>query len=166
VNALACKRSSYMSNVITMCRRRGALAAAALATVGCYVYVPARDANSLVGRRASITLTDSGSVVLERRVGTGVVNLEGTYLGDSAGTHLLAVEVTRSRDGAESDWTGEHVGVPRVLVTSLEERKFSVARTAFAGALGTAGVVAITLALRGIADGGQQGPAPIGHPGQ
>jgi hypothetical protein len=147
-------------------RRRGALAAVVFATVGCYAYMPARDATSLVGRRASIALTDSGSVVLGARIGQGVVNLEGIYLGDSAGAHLLAVAVSRTRNGAESDWKGEHVGVPRALVASLDEREFSASRSAFAGALGTVGVVAMTFALRGRGEGGQGGPVPTGRPGQ
>lgn len=135
-------------------------------TLGCYSYYPARDTSALTGRRASIALTDSGSVVLAPRVGSGVIALEGNYLGDSAGTHLLAMTLTRQRNGQEADWKGEHVAVPRALVASLEERTFSTSRSLFAGALGVVGAVALTLALRGKGDSSPGGPPPGKLPGQ
>ncbi len=144
--------------------RRSALALAALpavlGTLGCYAYLPVRDESALTGRRASLLLTDSGSVVLGSRIGAGMVALEGVYLGDSASSHLLAVSQSRQRDGQEIEWRGEHVAVPRVLVASLQERSFSASQTALAGALATIGLVAITAALRGKGDGGGGGPGP------
>lgn len=128
-----------------------------LGTIGCYAYLPARDANALVGRRASLELTDSGSVVLGSRIGQGITGIEGSYLGDSSGSFLLAVAVTRQRNGAESDWKGEHVGVPRSLVSSIAERELSTSRSIFAGALATVGIIALTTALRGRSEGGQGG---------
>ncbi len=135
-------------------------------TLGCYSYYPARDLNGLIGRRASIALTDSGSVVLAPRVGSGVIVVEGDYLGDSAGTHLLAMTLTRQRNGQEADWKREHVAVPHALVASLEERAFSTSRSLFAGALGVAGAVALTLALRGKGESSTGGPPPGKVPGQ
>jgi hypothetical protein len=150
--------------------RRYALVLATLpgvfGTLGCYAYLPARDANALVGRRLSISLTDSGSVVLASRVGASVVGMEGTYMGDSAGSHLMSVLLTRQRSGAESDWKGEHVSIPRALVVSVEEREFSPSRTAFAGVLAAAGAFAATVAFRGKGEGGQGAPVPGSRPGQ
>ena len=139
---------------------------ALVGTVGCYSYYPARDVTALTGRRASISLTDSGSVVLAPRVGSGVIVVEGDYLGDSAGTHLLAMTLTRQRNGQEADWKGEHVAVPHALVASLDERAFSSSRSLFAGALGVVGVVALTIALRGKGESSTGNPPPGKLPGQ
>jgi hypothetical protein len=139
---------------------------AAFGTLGCYAYLPARDPGLLVGRQASVALTDSGSVVLASRVGPGVVDLEGTYVGDSSGTHLLAVWSTRQRSGAQTDWRGEHVAIARPLVASIEEREFSKSRTAFASMLAAAGAIAATVAFRGKGEGGQGGSVSGTRPGQ
>ncbi|MEP6679590.1 MAG: hypothetical protein ABJB78_09845 [Betaproteobacteria bacterium] len=139
---------------------------ALVGTLGCYSYTPARDVTSLTGRRASIALTDSGSVVLAPRIGAGVIALEGDYLGDSAGMHLLAMTLTRQRDGQEADWKGEHVAVSHALVASLDERAFSASRSLLAGALGVAGAIALTLALRGKGESSMGGPPPGKLPGQ
>lgn len=145
--------------------RSFALLGAAL-SAGCYEYVSTPPTASLVGRRVQLSLTDSGTVALARQVGPSVEAVEGELLADSAGTYVVGVAVTRARSGAETDWRGERVTVAHSLVSSFAERKFSTSRTTFAGALMTAGVVAITTALRGGGDssGGLPGPGKV--PGQ
>jgi hypothetical protein len=137
---------------------------AAAATVGCYAYYPARDPGSLQGHRASLALTDSGSVVLAPKIGASIVALEGRYAGDSAGAYLIDLAITRQRNGVEADWKGERIVVPRVLVASLEQRDFSAPRSALAGALAAVGLVAITAAIRGKGDNGTLGSGTGGKP--
>jgi hypothetical protein len=148
--------------------RRTALVLAALpttvGTAGCYAYYPARDAGSLQGHRASVSLTDSGSVVLAPRIGASVVALEGRYAGDSAGAYLIDLAVTRQRSGVEADWRGERIVVPRALVASLEQREFSAPRSVLMGALTAVGLVAITAAIRGKGDNGTLGTGTGGKP--
>jgi hypothetical protein len=122
---------------------------AALGTTSCYSYYPARDPALLVGGRASLALTDSGSVVLASKVGPGVIALDGTFAGDSGGNYLLYMAVARQRNGTETDWKGERVLVPRALVASLDQREFSASRSIFAAMLAAAGLIGITAALRG-----------------
>lgn len=124
----------------------------------CYEYRPATSPADLQGRRVQLVLTDSGAVVLSSRIGPAVDAVEGTYLGDSAGSHLLALSLTRTRSGQEADWHGERVVVARPLVASFLERRFSPSRTALAGGLATAGIVGITVGLRGRGEGGGGGP--------
>ena len=133
--------------------------------VACYEYVPASVPASLVGQRVQLSLTDSGTVAMAGQVGPSIEAIEGALVGDSAGTYLVSVATTRARNGVESDWTGERVRVAHALVAGLSERRFSRSRSTFAGALMTAGVTAITVALRG--GGGATGggvPTP-GTPG-
>jgi len=136
----------------------------ALLLGACYEYLPARDSATLIGRRVQLSLTDSGTVALARQTGPSVEAIEGDLVADSADTYIVRVAVTRTRSGAETDWRGERVSVPHVLVSSFAERRLSRSRSTFAGALMTAGIVAATVGLRG--DGGSTGggvPTP-GHP--
>lgn len=145
--------------------RRGAAVLVTLGNVACYSYLPPRNMAELPGNRASLALTDSGSVVLAPRIGQGITAIEGMFLGDSAGQYLIAMLVTRQRNGAEADWQGEHVVVAHSLVTSVEIRAFSAPRSLFAGALATIGVAALTTALRGKGDNGSLGSGTGGKPG-
>jgi hypothetical protein len=132
----------------------------------CYEYVPARSATSLLGQRVQLSLTDSGSVVMASRVGPSVDAIEGNLLADSAGAYVLGVTLTRARSGGETDWREERVAVPHPLVASLAQRRLSRSRSTFAGALMSAGLVAVTVGLRG--SGNSSGGVPTGGktPGQ
>jgi hypothetical protein len=121
----------------------------ALSGLGCYEYLPARNSASLQGQRVQFSLTDSGAVVLAPKVGPSVEAIEGELLADTAGTYVVAVALTRGRGGTEIDWRGERVAVAHGLVSSVAQRRFSPTRSAFAGALMTAGIVAVTVGLRG-----------------
>lgn len=144
---------------MSLASRPLALACAAL-LAGCYEYIPSASPASLVRQRVQLVLTDSGAVALAGRIGPSVESLEGTLLGDSAGTYLVSMLMTRARNGAESDWRGERIGVPHALVASFQERRFSPSRTALAGGIAAVGVVGITAGLRGAGMGGQGGPGP------
>ena len=133
---------------------------------GCYEYLPARGMHSLVGRSASLQLTDSGSVVLTQRIGARVDAVNGTFLGDSSSAYLMSVQSTHTRDMGDTGWKGERVAIPSLLVTSVQERQFSASRSMFAGALAMGGLVAATLALRGKGESGTGGTATGKAPGQ
>jgi hypothetical protein len=132
--------------------------------IACYDYRPATSPALLVGHRIQLVLTDSGSVVMAPRIGSAVEAIEGTYLGDSAGVLLVGVATSRARSGIETDWRGEHVAIPRTLVASMLERRFSRSRTAFASGLAAVGVGAMTAALRGKGEGVGGGPVPTPQP--
>jgi hypothetical protein len=148
--------------------RRALVASAALvATTGnaaCYSYLPQEHIAGLEGKRANLTLSDSGSVILAPRVGPGVVALDGTLVRDSADCFIVDVVATHQRNGEEADWRGERVRVPHVLVTSVALRTFSTPRTLFASVLAAGGVAAITTALRGKGDNGALGSGTGGKP--
>ena len=122
---------------------------------GCYGYYPETTATP-VGRDVQVTLTDSGSVVLAPRIGPQVQSLLGRLDADSSRNLLVALSSVKRRDGDETTWKGERVAVPRALVATVEERRFSRARTTlFSGALAVA-LVAIRegFAGRGGSTGG------------
>jgi hypothetical protein len=139
----------------------------ALLVGACYEYLPARDSATLIGRRVQLSLTDSGTVAMGRQAGPSVEAIEGDLVADSGGTYIVRVMLTRTRNGAETDWRGERLNVSHALVSSFAERRLSRSRSSFAGALMTAGIVAATVGLRG--DGGSTGggvPTPGRPTGQ
>ena len=74
------------------------------------------------------------------------------------------VRTTRSREGYETPWRGERVVVPHVLVSQVEERRFSRARTTVFGAVLGVALVAMRQAFSG--QGGSFGtPSPSGTAG-
>ncbi len=142
------------------------VALCALMSAGCYEYLPASRAASLIGQRVQLSLTDSGMVALSRQVGPSVESIEGSLVADSAGAYLVAVALTRARGGVETDWRGERVTVAHSLVASTARRQFSRSRSTFAGALMTAGIVAVTAGLRGGGESSGGLPGPGRTPGQ
>jgi hypothetical protein len=148
-------------------RTRPFIALSVLLGTACYEYLPARSSTSLLGQRVQLSLTDSGTVAMASRVGPSVDAIEGNLLADSAGAYVLGVTLTRARSGVETDWREERVAVPHALVASFAERRFSRSRSTFAGALMSAGLVAVTVGLRG--GGGSTGggvPTPGNPTGQ
>jgi predicted alpha/beta hydrolase len=137
----------------------GAVVFAALLSA-CYVYRPVTADLPAGADRVRLTLTDSGAVSLAAHLGPATEEVSGLVVGDSAGAYVLSVLATRRRGGAETDWKGERVIVPRLLVARAEERRFSRTRTAIA----SLGLVAAVVAAREIfwGPGGVFGGAPPG----
>jgi hypothetical protein len=129
--------------------RRAAAILLSLTLVGCYSYAPATGGDLGAGSAVELSLTDSGMVSLTPLVGPFVATLDGHFVGDSADTYLLKVTKTTRRDGADTDWRGERVAVPRAFVASVATRQFSRGRTTLFGAVATGALVAIVEAFSG-----------------
>jgi hypothetical protein len=136
----------------------------AIASAGCYAYVPTTASRPAVGTELQLTLTDSGTVVLSPFVGPSVGLVAGRLVGDSADAYLLNVTRTDRRDGNEMDWRGERVVVPRALVSGVAMRKFSPGRTLLFGGLSTGALVAIAEAFAGGGGATTFGGTPTGPP--
>ena len=127
---------------------------------GCYGYYPAAQP-SPVGRDVLITLTDSGSVVLAGQLGPAAESLIGRVTTDSANSVVIAATSVHQRNGNDTEWRGEHVVIPRPLVSTVVERRFSRARTAL-----LTGIVAIAaVALRDAFNGSGYSTGANGLPG-
>ena len=126
----------------------------------CYTYRSVGAAAPLGGDRVRLSLTDSGSVALMSQLGPATEELSGRVVGDSAGAYVVSVLSTRRRGGAETDWRGEQVIVPRVLVAHAEERRFSRRRTVLASLAVVAAALGAREAFWG--PGGVFGGAPPG----
>jgi hypothetical protein len=127
---------------------------------GCYVYRPLGDAARPTVERVRLTLTDSGAVSLASQLGPATEEVSGRVLADSAGAYVVSVLGTRRRGGPETDWRGEHVTVPRILVARTEERRFSRQRTLVASVGAIVAAIVARQAFWG--PGGVFGGAPPG----
>jgi hypothetical protein len=145
--------------------RRPVLAALTLwpALAGCYVYGPLGSAHRASGDRIRLTLTDSGTVSLASQLGPSTEEVSGRIVADSSGVYVISVLGTRRRGGVESDWEGERVAVPRLLVARAEQRRFSRPRSVLAGAtflVATLGARAAFWGSGGVFGGGAPGGGP------
>lgn len=130
---------------------------------GCYVYRPVTESAPIARDRVRLTLTDSGAVSLASQLGPATEEVQGRVVTDSGGAYVVSVRGTRRRGGAETDWKGEQVTVPRILVARAEERRFSRTRTLLA----SLALVAVTIGAReafwgpgGVFGGAPPGPGP------
>jgi hypothetical protein len=124
------------------------------------MYRPVTGTTRVGSTRVRLTLTDSGAVSLASQLGPATEEVSGRVLTDSAGAYVVSVLTTRRRDGVESDWKGELVTVPRILVARAEERRFSRKRTLLASLAVVAAAVGAREAFWG--PGGVFGGAPPG----
>lgn len=105
-------------------------------STACYQYVPTSDVTpgSLVRARLTVAGTDT----LTQRLGPGVEEVMGTYLGSEDGAmSLLVSEFVSARGGRQTMWN-EALRVPRGGIARLEQREFSRTKSVLFGA----GVVA------------------------
>lgn len=152
--------------MIRLRARRNALFAAVAGLVGsgCFGYYQPTTTD-LEGRRVHLSLNDNGSALLAPQLGPSVGEVEGVMNGDSDGVYALSVLGITRRDGQEIDWRGEHVPIPRAVVTSVTERRFSRSRTALFVAASAIGIAATKRAFAGEGGANAPGPSPGGTPG-
>jgi hypothetical protein len=116
---------------------------------GCYTYRPLESLAPSPGDRVSAQLTTNGSRDLTGQIGPEVLHVEGNVMtADSAGMDLQVEEVESYR-GIRSDWTGEHVRLPRAAVAGIQERRLSVGGTTLMGGVLAAGLYAVYRILGG-----------------
>ena len=78
-------------------------------------------------------LTPAGADTLTQRLGPGVEEIVGTYLGPEDGAmSLLVSEYVSARGGRQSMWN-EALRVPRTGIAQLETREFSRTKSALFG---------------------------------
>lgn len=142
--------------------RRATASLLALSLAGCYVYGPAAS-QVRGGQEVQVFLNDRGRAELGKTVGAGTRTLSGAVVQAADSSVVLAVSGTRSIDGAEYEWTGEHVSIPRSLFDSVRVRRASVARTALLTAA-VVGAAALVHTAFGTGANGGTNPTPAPAP--
>jgi hypothetical protein len=111
-------------------------------TVGCYSLQPTGGVTPPLGTTIGLELNDVGRVALGGSMGPAIGRVEGRLVSRDSSEYVVAVTDVHLLDGGDQVWSGETVHIKSAYVSSVFERKLSVARSV---ALGAAGVGAAAL---------------------
>jgi hypothetical protein len=118
--------------------------------VGCYTLQPTSTAPQ-PGNEIALDINDVGRVGLGGPMGPSIRQVEGRLVSKNDSDYVLAVTDVHLLDGGDQVWHGESVHVKSDYVSSVYERKFSMARSVALGAAGVGVVAAIaTTSLVGL----------------
>jgi len=135
------------------------IALLAVALSGCYTYGPLENSAPELGKPMRVTLTLTGGDSLARYLGPNVATVDGRLVLVNETAMEIGVSSVVSHSGMEQYWKGETVTVPKSLVASIQERKFSWGKTGLLA--GIAVVTALALQQSG-AIGGSNAHGPPG----
>ena len=110
------------------------------ALTGCYAYIPLVQPEPVVGSQIATELTNAGTDTLARAVGPGISSLRGRVLANSDSGLVLSIRAVTARNGEETFWKGEVLQIPKISVSRIEQRQFSLGRSLVlaGGAIGAA----------------------------
>lgn len=131
---------------------------------GCYTYRNTAVGDAAIMTPVRVELTEEGSQEITRQVGPRGGILEGVLTARSDSALVFGVTSLTRMNGVEETWHGEHVTVPRSLISRVQVRKFSRFNTG----LFIAGLVAGGLLVKTAADADNviRGPGGPPVPGQ
>lgn len=128
---------------------------------GCYRYAPLdpQSPQTALGEDVRARLTDAGAVTLAPLIGNRVELVDGRVVAVADTAVTLAVTATTDRRGVETPWRGEHVTLPRMTLSGLEQRKLDRGRSYLVGgiAAGLVAAVGVGFNLAGNGGGGNPG---------
>lgn len=127
---------------------------------GCYTYRNTAVGDAAIMTPVRVELTEEGSQEITKQVGPRGGVLEGVLTARSDSALVFGVTALTRMNGVEETWHGEHVTVPRSLISRVQVRKFSRFNTG----LFIAGLVAGGLLVKTAADAGNVIRAPGGQP--
>lgn len=127
---------------------------------GCYTYRNTAVGDAAIMTPVRVELTEEGSQEITKQVGPRGGVLEGVLTARSDSALVFGVTALTRINGVEETWHGEHVTVPRSLISRVQVRKFSRLNTG----LFIAGLVAGGLLVKTAADAGNVIRAPGGQP--
>src|SRR5256884_8559568 len=128
-----------------------------LALEGCYRFVPVATPEPLLGSYVAAALTDAGSSELAQYLGLNIASVGGRLARSSPEDLQISVFTVAARDGLETFWKGEMVTLPRRLISSIQERKFSTSRSGFVATLGLVAGVGLLRAFGVLSSGSNSG---------
>ena len=130
----------------------------ALALSGCYTYGTVETVKPELGKPMRVALTLTGGDSLARWLGPNVATIDGRFVQEMPTAYEIGVSSVVMHSGMEQYWKGETVTVPKGLIASIQERKFSWAKTGLLA--GVAIVTVVALQQSGTIGGGQSHPPP------
>jgi hypothetical protein len=131
---------------------------------GCYEFVPAPSDAVAPGQPIAVEINDQGRVGLGNVIGAEVRRLSGTLISESDQQLEMRVTELTFLNDRTSQWSGEHLTVPKQYARTVFEQKLSRGRTVMAtvvsAGLIVAAILTSSLSGRGGNDGGVGKPPP------
>jgi hypothetical protein len=110
--------------------RRTLAIALALSTAACYTYTPVQtNAAPATGQELRVELTLTGGDSLSRVLGPGVKTVDGRLVLATPESLELGVTQVTMYSGLEQYWKGETVTLPKPLISTIDQRTFSLGKT-------------------------------------
>lgn len=128
------------------------LAAAVLATAGCYSYLPVTGAPSARSEIEAV-LTDSGTLNVAPRIGPNAGSILGRVVGVRGDTIDLAIAEVRTRTGTTYYLRGTTVPLLRGDLSSIRVRTLDKGRTVVAVSATVLGAAALAAGVSAISGG-------------
>ena len=110
--------------------------------VGCYTLQPTGGVTPAPGKTIGLDINDAGRVALGGSMGPSIARVEGRLVSRDSVEYVLAVTDVHLLVGGDQVWSGETVHIKSEYVSSMLERRLSVARSV---ALGAAGIGAVAI---------------------
>ena len=131
----------------------------------CYRYTPIQTVSANTGQPVRVQLTEQGSIDLAPMIGPTILTLDGTLASAKDTMITLAVTNAIARNGVETAWRGEPVGIPRSAVNGVQLRLLDKRRSWLAAAGGVGATVALGVAFNLLGGGfGGKNPPQNGGP--
>src|SRR5256885_4027011 len=111
----------------------------------------------LQGDWSSDVCSSDLSSELAQYLGLNIANVGGRLVRSSPEDLQISVFTVAARDGQETFWKGEMVTLPRRLISSIQERKFSTSRSGFVATLGLVAGVGLLRAFGVLSAGSTSG---------
>lgn len=128
--------------------------------VGCYSLQPTGSATPPLGTTIGLDINDAGRVALGGSMGPAIARIEGRLVSKESTEYVVAVTDVHLLEGGDQVWSGETVHIKSEYVSSILERRLSVARSV---ALGVAGIGAVAIlagtSLTGFGSTDRPGPS-------
>jgi hypothetical protein len=142
---------------------RGLLPVMFLLVGGCYHYAAVGRTEPGDGADVLLELAAPRDVVLQEVTVHGITALQGRLLSADADSIALAVARLWGLEGRTYEATGIGVRLPRQGIAAVREKRMSGVRSGLAIGVGSAGVVAMILGVRGLlgSGGGSGNPKPM-----
>ena len=128
--------------------------------MGCYTLQPTGGVAPQVGTIVGLDINDAGRVALGGTMGPSIARIEGRLVSRDSSEYVVGVTDVHILNGGDQVWSGERVHVKSEYVSSMLERRLSVARSVALGAAGIGAVAIIaTESLLGFGTGADRGPS-------
>ena len=113
----------------------------------CYTSVPVQVAGAPLQGLSTITVNDHGRLLVGAKLGSLLDRVDGKITGSDANSVQITVGAAWDVRGAQVNWGGEPVSIPREGIESITQRRVEKGSTAIVLGAIAAGLISIYIGL-------------------